>query len=1309
MGTIAKQYHYKLRPNLCGAVCARQFMLGLIFLLFLASFSVSAEWLEKAEHSGVVYLLRESPPSIDRYDLNTEQVLAPIFLANPGVDIVVDSSGIYVAEPQSVLRFDFDGQNQTLLFSTPDLVKKIALIEQYLLVRTRHPQFSGQGSLTSLSTATGLQVDSKTGADTELSGMASNSVALFGVVGSTLDRMGRVGVDADGFIDHLIYGSITLRGAFGPSMGITVSPDGTSVFDFSGVVYSAADLDYVNATGGTFEAISFDDVRPLLLRGSTLFQLDAELLEIGQLTYTLPVSQISAAAGKVYGFYKAASGSLAAVVTPLDQIQPPPLAPAIDAVHLNYSPDQLIMSADQQIVYSLHIDSNNIFRWSVAQQEYLAPIRLRNNPLKMAYNEGTNVLYVIYSGGAVTRIELNAGVDEQSIFNAPYAEIHLTPTPSTLIASRANKLNGNPKTLFYNHSGKLIAYYNSQRFFDRAISPIWSLENSRIYFMVNISHFRLSWIDLNALGTPEGPGGNVVGLTPALDQPLLVSPSGNFVLNGFGVIGDGLTLAELGQLPSPVTSAAWDETDNLFTIEPLGEFSTKFSKWSSGFSTSDTSTGLMGRPITLFRSGSNFLFVGVTPLGPVFQTIDPLNLPVFNDSDGDGVATQDNCPFTFNPYQEDGDKDGKGDACDTNPANIADYFPLTAGTSWTYTVGGQLVTHEVIAGSFSVNGNSTSRVRDLASGGTSYFSTTTAGLFLHREDTPDLSTGTIDRVVFDPPLKILTNSPQVDTQLSSQGTAFFTLPGVGSGSLDYHFTSEFLAATIVSVGSGSGEVDVFAYPVRQTLNVSGTLLGQQFNETAVVTQFLAAGLGVVKTLDSDSSAVLVSSSLLADTDGDGLVDSADNCPLISNSGQEDFEGDFIGDLCDPDDDNDGMSDVYENQFGLDPFDSADAGLDPDSDGFTNLAESEAGSNPLDQDSVPKRIVVGLGGAGGGYAERLDGYAPFTNRAWPKINWSQYNAAVGETRPALCDLDGDGNKELVLGMGSYTQSGGWLEVFDDADSGFAHLEWIRIPWSAYNKANGETYPACGDLDGDDRDELVIGLGPGGKGFLYLVDDALSGFADLAGTPNGSGWLRTGWSDYNKGPGATHPAVGDLDGDGLAEIAVGLGQDGKGWVQLIDDLPAGMGILSGTPFSGGWARVDWSDYNQSSGVSWPAVCDLDGDTLGELVLGLDQGSSGWLQVLDSPGFTGAAGTPASGGWLKSGLTPYNSALGVTFPACGDVDGDGNDELVIGLGSFPQDGGYLQIVDDLIANLQHRAWARVNWNGYNNTAGSSRPAVE
>lgn len=51
-----------------------------------------------------------------------------------------------------------------------------------------------------------------------------------------------------------------------------------------------------------------------------------------------------------------------------------------------------------------------------------------------------------------------------------------------------------------------------------------------------------------------------------------------------------------------------------------------------------------------------------------------------------------------------------------------------------------------------------------------------------------------------------------------------------------------------------------------------------------------------------------------------------------------------------DTDNDGLPDSWETQFGFDPFNPLDAGLDSDGDGLTNLAEFQIGSNPRDASS-----------------------------------------------------------------------------------------------------------------------------------------------------------------------------------------------------------------------------------------------------------------------------------------------------------------------------------------------------------------------
>jgi hypothetical protein len=136
----------------------------------------------------------------------------------------------------------------------------------------------------------------------------------------------------------------------------------------------------------------------------------------------------------------------------------------------------------------------------------------------------------------------------------------------------------------------------------------------------------------------------------------------------------------------------------------------------------------------------------------------------------------------------------------------------------------------------------------------------------------------------------------------------------------------------------------------------------------------------------------------------------------------------------------------------------------------------------------------------------------------RVPWSDYNAANGATYPAAGDFDGDDRDEIAVGLGTYPAQGGWVEIKDDGNNGYAHLDWVRVPWSDYNAANGATYPAAGDFDGDDRDEIAVGLGtyPDAGGWFEIKNDLDAGFGHLS-------WGRLHWPAYNSTNGETRPGL------------------------------------------------------------------------------------------------------------------------------------------------------------------------------------------
>jgi putative cell wall-binding protein len=239
------------------------------------------------------------------------------------------------------------------------------------------------------------------------------------------------------------------------------------------------------------------------------------------------------------------------------------------------------------------------------------------------------------------------------------------------------------------------------------------------------------------------------------------------------------------------------------------------------------------------------------------------------------------------------------------------------------------------------------------------------------------------------------------------------------------------------------------------------------------------------------------------------------------------------------------------------------------------------------------------------------------------------AAYRESSPALVDVDQNGTLDTVVGG-----EDGKLWAFD-ALTGLVLPNW---PQTTSNRINSS--PSAADVDGDGVPELFVGSGSEGESTGGLYSFAL----------NGHTRFRAAFPDPDFPQGAavrSGAALGDINGDGVLEATVG--------VLGVRSLWTVRGTDGGTP--SGRELFYWDDTIFGT----PALSDVNNDGHPDVVVGGDSSSGppvdhqgGMVRAID--GRTGNAI------WTYRIDDMVRGSV-----AIGDIDSDGNNEVVFGAGDY------------------------------------------
>jgi hypothetical protein len=287
-----------------------------------------------------------------------------------------------------------------------------------------------------------------------------------------------------------------------------------------------------------------------------------------------------------------------------------------------------------------------------------------------------------------------------------------------------------------------------------------------------------------------------------------------------------------------------------------------------------------------------------------------------------------------------------------------------------------------------------------------------------------------------------------------------------------------------------------------------------------------------------------------------------------------------------------------------------------------------GSSPID---VGTFLVTG---ADAGGAPEVKVFDSITGTV--RFDFMAYDVHfLGGVRVAVADVTGDGVPDIITAAGP--GGGPQVNVFDGVTG-----QLVRA-FMAYSPAfMGGVFVAAGDLNGDGKADIVTGPDQSGGPDVKVFSGA-TGQVTLEFLAYPAGFL-----------GGVRVAVGDVNGDGTADIVTGAGPGGGPQVEV---------------FNGANGRLLQSFFAlapQFTGGVYVAAGDVNGDGRADIIVGAGAGGGPQVEV-----FSGA-----NDAILESFLAYGGAFGGGVRVGAADLSGNGRVDILTGAG--PGGGPHAQALD-------------------------------